>query len=184
MRARRVVVSVDINIRLGASVDNSAYLEGVRSILEFADIVKASDEDLAALQFDLSPDKSEEAAFAAMKSGILVVTKGRAGALLLSEQGRIKRDAYPVARVADTVGAGDSFHSAFLAALLRTGQLDNSFGRISLESLGDAVDFACAAAAICVSRNGCSPPTKPEVDRFLATANRLAGISKTGRGTV
>lgn len=172
MHSRGVVVSVDINIRLRASLNTKAYLNGVRSLMGLADIVKASDEDLAALQLDPDPRRSAELAFAAMRSGILVFTEGRGGAVLINTRGKIEKSAYPVARIEDTVGAGDTFHSAFLAALLRTGRLNKSLGGISQESLGDAVDFACAAAAINVSRKGCSPPTQKEVEAFIESTRR------------
>lgn len=172
MNARGVIVSVDINVRLGASLDTKAYLEGVWSLMQIADIVKASDEDLEALQLDSDPRESAELAFASMQSGMLVFTEGRGGAVLINEHGSIEKRAYPIAHIEDTVGAGDTFHSAFLAALLRTGQLDKSFNEISQKSLGDAVDFACAAAAINVSRKGCSPPTQKEVEDFIESTQR------------
>ncbi len=43
---------------------------------------------------------------------------------------------------------------------------------VSQESLGHAVDFACAAAAINVSRKGCSPPTQKEVEDFIVSTHR------------
>ena len=45
-------------------------------------------------------------------------------------------------------------------------------GEITQDLLGDAVDFACAAAAINVSRKGCSPPTQKEVQDFIASTRR------------
>ena len=172
MHDRGVIVSVDINIRLRASLDTKAYLDGVRSLLELADIVKASDEDIETLQLDPDPRRSAELAYAAMKKGLLVYTEGSGGAVVIGAHGSIGKSAYPIANVADTVGAGDTFHSAFLAALLRTGKLDKSITDISQDMLGDAVDFACAAAAINVSRKGCSPPTQAEVDAFVRAAAR------------
>ena len=172
MHSRGVIVSVDINIRLRASLNTKAYLDGVRSLMELADIVKASDEDIEALQLDPDPRRSAELAFGAMKSGMLVFTEGRGGAVLINAHGNIEKSAYPIANIEDTVGAGDTFHSAFLAALLRTGQLNKALNEISQDSLGDAVDFACAAAAINVSRKGCSPPTQKEVEDFIESTHR------------
>ena len=172
MRARGVLVSVDINIRIRASLDTGKYIDGVRSLLPHADIVKASDEDLDALGLDADPRRAAELAFGEMDGGILVLTEGRGGALLISDEGRVEKSAYPIAHVEDTVGAGDTFHSAFLAALLRTGRLERTFEHLSVDELGEAVDFACAAAAINVSRKGCSPPTQQEVEDFIASTRR------------
>ncbi len=172
LRSRGVLISIDINIRLRASIDTEAYLHGVQSLLPMADIVKASDEDLAALQLDADPRKAARIAHAKMSSGLFLLTEGRGGAYLLDAQGAIEKAAYPIARVVDTVGAGDTFHSAFLAALLKTMNNGKSLSDMPREALGDAVDFACAAAAINVSRAGCSPPTRDEVERFIASMKR------------
>lgn len=168
MRKRGVLVSVDINIRLRASVDTQKYLDGVRSLLKAADIVKASDEDIAAFNLDSDVRKSAEMIFGEMSSGLLVLTEGTGGAVLFSEQGTVSKRAYPVATLVDTVGAGDTFHSAFLSFLYRNDQLSGSTAEISIETLGNALEFACAAAAINVSRAGCSPPTESEVSAFIS----------------
>ena len=172
MHEMGVTVSVDINIRLRASADRDKYLAGVRSLLGDADIVKASDEDLAA--FELGPDveESAEIIWDDVGSGVLVVTQGTSGTLLYCEQGKIRKPAYPVATVVDAVGAGDTFHSAFLASLYRSGELSQSIAETGIDTLGDALDFACAAAAISVSRAGCSPPTEAEVADFIAATMR------------
>lgn len=167
MHQRDVVISMDINIRLRASIDTRAYLDGVRSLLPLADIVKASDEDLEAFQFASDTRASAELAFEEMGSGMLVLTEGKGGALLHTAGGTIERKSYPIARIEDTVGAGDTFHSAFLASLCRSGAIDGSYHDVDPDILGDAVDFACAAAAINVSRVGCSPPTQDEVEEFV-----------------
>ena len=172
MRARNVTISIDINIRLRASVDRQAYIKGVRSLLPLADIVKASDEDLDALELHADTKKSAELAFAEMGTGMLVLTEGMGGVLLHTNQGTIAMNAYPVANVADTVGAGDTFHSAFLAALLRSREIQRSVTAVSQDVLREALDFACAAAAINVSRKGCSPPTQREVEDFIQSMRR------------
>lgn len=172
LRSQGVLISVDINIRLRASIDTEAYLAGVRSLLGMADIVKASDEDLEAFEFDKDPRKAAALAYENMQSGLLVLTEGRGGALLINEHGTIEKSAYPIAHVEDTVGAGDTFHSAFLAALLRAGRDSESLLSVPQEQLGDVVDFACAAAAINVSRAGCSPPTQQEVESFIESTRR------------
>ncbi|MEJ2256716.1 MAG: carbohydrate kinase [Woeseiaceae bacterium] len=167
MRERGIVISIDINIRLGASTDAKAYLEGVRSLLPLADIVKASDEDLEPFQFASSPREAAEHAFEEMGSGMLVLTEGSRGALLFTGRGVLEKPSYPIARIEDTVGAGDTFHAALLASLCRADAIKGPYREIDPDVLGNAVDFACAAAAINVSRVGCSPPTQEEVERFM-----------------
>jgi fructokinase len=172
MRSRGVTVSLDINIRLRASIDTKAYLDGVRSLLPLADIVKASDEDLEPFKLASTTRGAAERAYDEMGSGMLVLTEGTAGALLLTASGVIEQASYPVAHVEDTVGAGDTFHAAFLAFLCRAAAIKRPYRDIDKKVLGDAVDFACAAAAINVSRAGCSPPTREEVDSFRYAAHR------------
>ncbi|MFK7733993.1 MAG: carbohydrate kinase [Pseudomonadales bacterium] len=172
MREKGVIISMDINIRLRASIDRRAYLDGVRSLLPLADIVKASDEDLEPFEFDSSVRKSAELAYAEMGSGMLLLTEGKGGALLYSADGVIEKRAYPIANVVDTVGAGDTFHAAFLASLLRHDIINTGSTNANPNELADAVEFACAAAAINVSRAGCSPPTFEEVETYIRAAAR------------
>ena len=175
MREREITISVDINIRLRASVDTKAYIEGVRSLLPLADIVKASDEDLEPFRFAADTREAAARAYEEMGSGMLVLTEGKGGALLHTANGMIESKAYPVKTVADTVGAGDTFHSALLAALVRGGAIGGRLRDADPDILFNAVDFACAAAAINVSRVGCDPPTQSEVEDFARSAASRAG---------
>ncbi len=172
LKDRGVLISIDINIRLGASLNQAAYLGGVRSLLPFADIVKASDEDLEA--FDLGVPRTEVAAIfhSEMQGGLFVLTEGTGGALLRSSDIEIRKRAYPVVSIVDTVGAGDTFHSSFLAELLRDSPTRIDLARLSNQRLGDALEFACAAAAINVGRAGCSPPTANEVRDYIIATSR------------
>lgn len=172
MRERGVLVSMDVNIRLRASLDTAAYLAGVRSLFPLADIVKASDEDLEALQVAPDAATGAEVACSEMGSGIFVLTEGLGGARLYVGSDVIEKSAYPIARVQDTVGAGDTFHAAFLAFLLRSDAIRSIVRNSELEVLAQAVDYACAAAAINVSRTGCSPATQEEVHAFVRAARR------------
>lgn len=163
-----LLVSIDINIRLRASIDERKYLDGVRSLLKVADIVKASDDDLKAFELSRNIRRSAEIVFDEMESGLLLLTMGTGGAVLYSEKGVIERPSYPVPVMVDTVGAGDTFHSAFLACLSRLGKLTSPMSDCTPDVLASALDFACAAAAINVARPGCSPPNQKEVLEFMA----------------
>ncbi|MDJ0751564.1 MAG: PfkB family carbohydrate kinase [Woeseiaceae bacterium] len=172
MRERRVTISMDINIRLRASLDTEAYLDGVRSLLPLADIVKASDEDLEPFGYATDMRKAAERAYEAMGSGMLVLTEGEGGAILHTPNGVVETEAFHVPHVEDTVGAGDTFHSAFLASLVRSGAAGGGYRDVEPDVLKRALDFACAAAAINVSRAGCNPPTQSEVEQFIRSAKR------------
>lgn len=163
-----VPLSIDINVRQGASRDQAAYVAGVRSLLPLADIIKASDEDLAALGFHGHAHTAAEAAFAEMNGGILVLTEGERGATLFSRDSRLDQPAFRVAEIVDTIGAGDSFHAAFLSSLHRSGSLAAFRPNMGSAALADALEFASAAAALNVSQAGCSPPTTMQVRDFLA----------------
>ncbi|MEJ2275180.1 MAG: PfkB family carbohydrate kinase [Woeseiaceae bacterium] len=166
VRERGVVVSMDINIRLRAAADTAAYLDGVRSMLPHADVVKASDEDLEPLGFATDPRTAAERAREAMGDGLLVLTEGSGGAVMYTPHGPIPATAYRVANVEDTVGAGDTFHAALLARLSASGALGAAGRDAARDVLTDALDYACAAAAINVTRAGCNPPTRDEVEAF------------------
>jgi len=144
----------------------------VRSLLPMADIVKASDEDLEPFGLAENPRDAAARAHEIMGSGILVLTEGKGGALLYTANGVLERAAFDIARVEDTIGAGDTFHSALLASLTRSGAIAPPYRDIDPDVLGQAVEFACAAAAINVSRAGCSPPTQAEVEDFMRSSAR------------
>jgi ribokinase len=88
----------------------------------------------------------------------VVLKRGAEGAYVASSEGE-KRwiSSFPVDAI-DTVAAGDCFNGAFAVALLEG---NDPFL---------AARFACAAAAISVTRRGAqaSMPTRTEVDAFLA----------------
>ena len=172
MNARSITVSLDINIRLGASSNTEAYLDGVRSLLPLADIVKASDEDLQAFQFGTSPERAAQIAFEEMRSGMLVLTQGDAETVLFTADSTVKHMPPPVTNIEDTIGAGDVFYAAFLSflskhQLCRLEMVRDPGKYIAEEMLRDALAFASAAATINLSRKGCSPPKRIEVETFL-----------------
>jgi fructokinase len=69
--------------------------------------------------------------------------------------------------VVDTVGAGDSFTSALLAALWRRGLLGAArrpaLQEMTADELAAVVDEAVLASALTCSRPGADPPTFAEL---------------------
>ena len=97
-------------------------------------------------------------ALAAKTSGLVGCTLDGDGAALLDDGHLILSPAFPVDHMIDTTACGDTFHAAFLCALLEA------------QPPRQALRFANAAAALkCrdLGRRGC--PTRAEVNALLAS---------------
>jgi sugar/nucleoside kinase (ribokinase family) len=91
----------------------------------------------------------------------LIIKKGENGALLIHENDRFFCPAYPVEKLSDPTGAGDTFAGGFMGYLAKHDDL-------SFESLKRAVVFASALASFCVEAFS--------VDRLKAlTASEITG---------
>jgi len=131
-------------------------------MIAMADIVKISDEDVAWMT-----GKSDFPAAARkwLKAGakIVVVTKGGEGVEAFTARDHIVHAAVKV-KVADTVGAGDTFTAGLLAALSKARLLDKTkLAAIAKDDLDKALAFAARAAAITCSRPGADPPWASEL---------------------
>ncbi len=177
LRAQReagTLVVVDANLRPSVMPDLEAYRRNVQAVMQQADVLKVSDEDLEHLATPGGDALTRaQHLLDATSARLLVLTLGAQGACLLTREGRQwrAREAMPL-KVVDTVGAGDCFLAGFLAALLThdgaghglTGAtaaavrapLDDAAGRRLLA-------HALASASLCVMRRGCVPPTRAEV---------------------
>lgn len=95
-------------------------------------------------------------ALAARGPNTVIVTLGAEGSLVLVEGSALRVGAFPVAPV-DTTAAGDTYCGAL--AVARTEGADWT----------EAVQFASAAAALCVTKAGAQPsiPKRAEIESFL-----------------
>jgi len=153
-REAGVPVSFDINVRVEA-LQNELFAKNLGLAKELADYILGSSFDEIPL---LAGERDAELAAQKLAAhGAAVISRsGDQGADLFRTGTRIHAPAFPVT-VADTVGAGDTFDGAFIAA------------RLSGLSDADAMQEANAAAAICVSKpSGRGSPTRAELDAFLA----------------
>lgn len=166
-RLREVAtVSYDVNARPAATGHSEALVAQVERLVAVSDVVKASDEDLLALYPDVTVADSV-ARFLELGAGAVVVTWGGAGATCHTPAGDFRIDAETV-RVADTIGAGDSFCAAMLDGLRRADLLGGvrrpALRGLTLDRWRDILLRANRAAAITVSRPGANPPTAAELD--------------------
>lgn len=153
-------VSIDLNVRPAVLPDRGTYRTQIERLTREADIVKASDEDLAWLYPDRNP---EDAALALLALGpkLVVVTHGSHGASGMTAEHRVSLPA-PQIQVADTIGAGDAFQAALLDALVPP-DADIHIPATATE-LTRVLHRCITAGAIACTRHGARPPTREEIN--------------------
>jgi fructokinase len=160
--ARARITMIDPNIRPDFIQDEAAYRARLGRMMALADIVKLSDEDLRWLGGTGSlPDLAR----AILDTGpqVVFITEGARGATAISRDNQVFVPARAV-RVADTVGAGDTFNAGVMAALHQGGMLTKSAIRgLGEHSMRAALTLGIRAAAITVARAGANPPWKGEL---------------------
>ncbi|HUG64369.1 MAG TPA: ribokinase [Gaiellaceae bacterium] len=92
------------------------------------------------------------------RDGLLAVTLGPEGAMLLEDGEEVARAEPPEVDAVDGTAAGDAFTACLLMSLLEGREYDEALVR------------ACAAGALAASRHGAQPslPTVSEIDAILA----------------
>lgn len=158
------LISYDPNYRPALWESAEAAREQMRSVLEYAQLVKISDEEAELLTGFIEP---EQAAAALVNGGayLAAVTLGADGVYIAARDGGRRVPGYRVEAV-DTTGAGDAFWGAFLYSLLSSGEAPQTIG---IKSAVKYAGFANAAAALCVTRRGAIPamPGLEDVEKFI-----------------
>ncbi len=152
------LVLLDPNIRPALIGDaEEDYRKRLARMIPMADIVKLSDEDAEWL----GPIAPQD--LLSGRAALVLRTHGANGVTLHSRHGAHRVPA-PKADVIDTVGAGDTFNAAFLAALAETLPLTpRALGLADAETLQRAAAFATRAATFSTTRAGANPPTREDI---------------------
>ena len=148
-----IPVSLDINARI-ESRNDTAFLRRLMEAKRFCTVIFGSAVDEIPLLTE--QHDAETAALNLSENGTAVIARsGAQGAVYYCGGERIHSPAFPVC-VVDTVGAGDTFDGAYIAA------------RMHGLAPAAALCEANAAAAVCVgSRSGRACPTRSELHAFL-----------------
>ena len=164
---RRRVVSLDPNLRPAFIGDLGRWRERFDRFVHAAAIVKLSEEDLQ-IAYGVSADAAEWAGrWLAAGVALVVLTRGPAGATAFHASGTFREPGRPVT-VADTVGAGDTFHAALLARLRQRRLLSQeALATLAPAALQDALRYATTAAGITCTRRGADLPRAAEVEAAL-----------------
>jgi fructokinase len=163
------LISIDANLRPTAVMQTAEYIAGVKLVLKRAHIVKVSDEDLEVLGMgDLSLDAAAATLFEGSDIQMIALTRGAAGATLITRSYAATSATPEKLTVVDTVGAGDCFHAGLIAYLEHNGKLAsvNSLKKLDQFFLQAALQHAIAAASINITRSGCAPSTWEQAVAF------------------
>jgi fructokinase len=170
------LISIDANMRPRACDDLPAYAGGVRRALAHAHLLKVSEEDLHYLGYTgQTPLEAARALLDTTNVGLIALTLGAQGAVLLSRRASVMLAAPDGIKLIDTVGCGDCFLAGLVASLAAQNQLSAAtLSDAGEATLRQALHHAVASASLNAMREGCNPPTGAEVARFLAVQAALA----------
>jgi fructokinase len=155
-------ITFDPNVRPALITDREQAIGRIDRLVERADVVKVSDEDLRWIDPSRSPEEIATA-WQAVGPSIVAVTMGGQGAFAVCAAGVVRVAARPV-EVVDTVGAGDSFMTGLIDALWSLNLLGadrrEDLARIDVDSLNGVLQEAALASALTVSRAGADLPDR------------------------
>ncbi len=160
----RRLISLDPNVRLNPEPDIEVWRQRIKQLIPYADLIKVSDEDLELLYPGQDPQHIAQS-WLGQRCQLVFLTRGAEGASVFSrEHGQHSVTASTV-KVADTVGAGDTFQAAVIAWLTEH-ELDSIEGlqQLSKPQIGALLDFASRAAALTCSKNGPDLPYRHQLD--------------------
>jgi fructokinase len=159
-------ITFDPNIRPALIDDADAARTRIDRLVERADVIKASDEDLRWLDPNRSP-KQIARSWLQLGPSVVAVTEGDQGAFAVCAAGSARVAARP-AEVVDTVGAGDAFMTGLIDGLWTQGLLGADqrpqLRGIRLDALHEVLQTAALSAALTVSRAGADLPDRATRD--------------------
>jgi len=165
---RSATISYDPNVRPSLMGSPDEVRPRIEALVALADVVKASDEDIAWLYRDrFVPDVLRH--WGLLGASLTVVTRGGEGALYaLHHVGSLATCDARGEGLVDTVGAGDSFMAGLLSGLLDAGLLGTPEARerlaaATLRDVRPAVERAVTTGGITVSRAGAYSPGRAEL---------------------
>lgn len=137
-RKKGILICFDPNLRLSLWEDHQLLKTTVKEFIQYADIVKISDEEL---EFICDTTDIQEAVASLLNDQVKMViyTKGKDGTELFTKNQHVCVDSYKVNAI-DTTGAGDTFIGAFLYNMLANDYLN--IDEISDDQYREMLDLA------------------------------------------
>ena len=157
--ANDMVIVLDPNIRTNFISNKQTYRQRLQLIIDVADIIKVSNEDLDWLVGGAIPEQQQVHLLRGKNKAIVIVTKGAEGATAYLTASEMVHQDVPKVCVVDTVGAGDTFSAGLLAKLVSLNLMSKAaLANISRTELLASLTYAAQVAAVNVSRQGANPP--------------------------
>ena len=166
-RKNNVKVSLDPNVRPSLIAEADVYRQRIKNLMTKVDILKLSDEDLLWLFNDSADESSALAELEVITNAeLLIVTKGAQGSSMFHEKKWHGLPSHRVAKLSDTVGAGDTFMASVLAWLIKNEKLDE-LALLDLNEKKDLLHYAGKAAALNCEKKGCNPPWENKLPLYM-----------------
>jgi len=158
------VISYDPNYRASLWDSEEKAINGMKSLIATADMMKVSDEESVLLTGEKDYRRAAEILLS-MGPSVVAVTLGADGVYAAMRDGGVLVPGFRVKAV-DATGAGDSFWGGFISQYVKTGRKPSE---LTKEELTEFTKFGNATAALCVQKFGGIPsvPYEKEVREFL-----------------
>lgn len=165
-KERNRVISFDPNLRplLWDNLDHAK--RQIEIVMQYADIVKVSEEELAFLTNTDDISDGARQLFEQHKLSLLFVTLGDKGSYAYNENGLVFVPGIAVKAV-DTTGCGDAFFAGVLYELLKNELLNEDLPKEKLEQI---LRFGNAMGAYVAKHKGGIPamPTLSQIEEYIA----------------
>ena len=153
-----IKVSLDPNVRPSLVGEPDVYRQRIKRLMTKVDILKLSDEDLLWLFNENTDESSALSELRAIANAeLLILTRGSKGSSIWHNDKWYAAPAYPVDKLSDTVGAGDTFMASVLIWLTKNEKL-NELALLELNEKKELLHYAAKAAALNCEKQGCNPP--------------------------
>ncbi len=162
------LVSFDPNIRLSLWRNTEEAREKIRRGMSQCDVLKVNEEEACFVANTDNLDHAIEYILSENALGLLAITRGKEGCILLQGDNRLEERGFRVPSV-DTTGAGDGFTAGLLSSLYMFWKDIGERKPIPLDTLGYGARFANATGALTTLKKGAIPalPGADEVEGFL-----------------
>jgi len=162
------LVSFDPNIRLSLWKSTEEAREKIRRGMSQCDVLKVNEEEACLIAAAPGFAQAVEYILSEYDLGLLAITRGKEGCILVQNGNRVEERGFRVASV-DTTGAGDGFTAGLLSALYMFWKDIRDRQPIPLDTLRYSARYANAAGALTTLKKGAIPalPGADEVEGFL-----------------